>query len=148
MSRRRSVLSDPRRSPVPLQAAKLRPVSECLYWSGYYLEHIASSEDHSRSLLLHAFDRHETHCRSSRRFTNSFGIGGIVLLALDERLRVRGAISLDLMAQPADLAPPKRKRQSRLPSPRWRDGCAVKTVSTGSRRLPNMTVPPASAPWA
>src|SRR5262245_27729938 len=65
----------------------------------------ATVQQHS-SLLVSRLDRHKAHRRAPNRLADRFGIGGIVLVALDVRLHVLRRHQPYLMAKRAQLPPP------------------------------------------
>ena len=67
-----------------------------------------------RRLLLCRLDRHKSHRRALNRLANRFGIGRIVLVALDVRLHVLRRHQPHLMAQRAELARPVMRRCTRF----------------------------------
>jgi hypothetical protein len=67
-----------------------------------------------RRLLLCRLDRHKSHRRALNSLANRFGIGGIVLIALDVRLHVLRRHQPHLMAQRAELARPVMRRCTRF----------------------------------
>src|SRR6516165_2756162 len=69
-------------------------------------QEIAGSKHDAVRLLLFGLDRNEAHARPLRRFTDGLGIGGIVLLPLDERLDVNRRDQAHMMAQLSDLTRP------------------------------------------
>jgi hypothetical protein len=69
-------------------------------------EHVARSEDYSRSLLRLTLDCHETHRGALCSLADRFGIGSVILLALDEGLHVSWRYQPDRMPELADLATP------------------------------------------
>src|SRR5215469_18173244 len=69
-------------------------------------QQIAGSKDDAVGLLLFALDPNKAHARPLRRFTDGLGIGGIVLLPLDERLDVDRRDQAHMMSQLGDLTRP------------------------------------------
>src|SRR6266540_4231738 len=67
-----------------------------------------------RRLLLCRLDRHKSHRRALNSLANRFGIGGIVLIALDVRLHVLRRHQPHLMAKRAQLARPVVRRRTRF----------------------------------
>src|SRR4030095_4086498 len=59
-------------------------------------------------------DRHKAHRRAPNLLANRFGIGGIVLVALDVRLHVLRRHQSHLVAKRAQLPPPVVRRRARL----------------------------------
>jgi hypothetical protein len=73
----------------------------------------ATVQQHS-SLLVSRLDRHKAHRRAPNRLADRFGIGGIVLVALDVRLHVLRRHQSHLVAKRAQLPPPVVRRRARL----------------------------------
>src|SRR5262249_19368835 len=69
-------------------------------------QQIAGSKHDAVRLLLFGLDRNKAHARPLVCFTDSLGIGGIVLLPLDERLDVGRRDQAHMMAQLSDLTRP------------------------------------------
>jgi hypothetical protein len=69
-------------------------------------QEIARPEHESCGLGLLAFGSHEAHGRALGGLADRLGIGGIVLLPLDERLDVRRRDQPDSMPEHANLARP------------------------------------------
>src|SRR6516164_1997405 len=67
-----------------------------------------------RCLLVSRLDRHKAHRRPHNRLANCFGIGGIVLIALDVRLHVLRRHQSHLVAKRAQLPRPVVRRRARL----------------------------------
>src|SRR5437870_2733683 len=65
-------------------------------------------------LLLCRLDRYKSHCRALNRLANRFGVGGIVLIALNVRLHVLRRHQSHLMAKRAQLARPVVRRRTRF----------------------------------
>src|SRR5262245_42584300 len=66
------------------------------------------------SLLVSRLDRHKAHRRAPNRLADRFGIGGIVLVALDVRLHVLRRHQSYLVAKRAQLPRPVVRRRARL----------------------------------
>jgi len=77
-------------------------------------QQLANPEDYRRALGLFTLHRHKTHSRAHRRFTDCFGIGSIIFLALDERLDVGRRDQPNVMAQLADFARPEVSTATRF----------------------------------
>src|SRR5207249_5869412 len=65
-------------------------------------------------LLLRRLDWHKAHPRALNRLANRFGIGGVVLVALDVRLHVLRRHQSHLVAKRAQLPRPVVRRRARL----------------------------------
>src|SRR5262245_27707878 len=66
------------------------------------------------SLLVSRLDRHKAHRRAPNRLAVRFGIGGIVLVAIDVRLHVLRRHQSYLVAKRAQLPRPVVRRRARL----------------------------------
>src|SRR5262245_12994694 len=73
----------------------------------------ATMQQHG-SLLVSRLDRHKAHRRALNRLANRFGIGGIVLVALDVRLHVLRRHQSHLMPKRAQLPRPVVRRRAGL----------------------------------
>ena len=51
-------------------------------------QQFAGAEQHGARLLIGGFDSDRPHRRPLRRLDDRFGVGGVVLLTLDERLQL------------------------------------------------------------
>lgn len=69
-------------------------------------QQVTRAEHHPRRLLLLALDRDEAHVRALRGLANRFGIGGIVLLTLYERLHISRRDQPNLVSDRHKLACP------------------------------------------
>jgi hypothetical protein len=94
-------------------------------------QQIAASEHHRCRLLLLCFYRHEPHARTLSRLADRFGIGGIVLLALHERLDVSRRDQPHLVAKLDQLprAPPHASSTKR------QGGCEAKNGNSLARLI-------------
>ena len=77
-----------------------------MIWVRCLHQEIARPEHESGRLGLLALGHHEAHGRALGCLADRLGIGGIVLLPLDEGLHVSRRDQADLMTKPADLARP------------------------------------------
>ena len=83
----------------------------CVRWPH---QQIAGPEHDGRCLLGLALDGDEAHGRALGRFADRFGICGIVLLPLDERLHVSRRNQPHLVPQLGDLTCPVMSARARL----------------------------------
>jgi hypothetical protein len=69
-------------------------------------QHFAMLEDDAAGLLVGSLDHDPAHGGTRRRLADCLGIMAVILGSLDERLDVLGRDETNLMAQPAQQAPP------------------------------------------
>jgi len=77
-------------------------------------EEITRPVQQDRGLLLPALDRHEAHRRAGDRLADRLGVGGVVLVPLDVRLRVARRHQPHGVAERRQLARPVMGRAGRL----------------------------------
>src|SRR5262249_42691005 len=75
---------------------------------------LATTMQQLTCLLLSRLNRHKPHGRSPNGFTNRFGVGGVVLVALDVRLHVLRRHQPHLVPKRAELASPVMRRRTRF----------------------------------
>src|SRR5262245_4897524 len=75
---------------------------------------LAATVQQHGSWRVSRLDRHKAHRRAHSRLADRFGIGGIVLVALDVRLHVLRRHQPHLMAKRAQLPRPVVRRRARL----------------------------------